>query len=135
MTHTLFLGQMWKLNGTRLVNKGGLWKSYDNWTLDGPTDDQTYFIENESNKRILAIKDTDDTVISIKKIDDVQYDVFKTWNKEMVNEKNCKDFFTLIHPYSEEVLTATTGNRLIVSKGIYAQGKFKIKLLKISLDI
>ena len=44
MTQRLFLGQMWKLNGTKLVNKGELWKSYDNWTLQ-TTDDKTYYIE------------------------------------------------------------------------------------------
>ena len=132
MTQRLFLGQMWKLNGTKLVNKGELWKSYDNWTLK-TTDDKTYYIENTSNKRILAIKDTDNTVISIKKYNSTS----QLWKKGFVNGTNCKEFFTLIHPHSVEVLTATTDNKLIVSKGIYAQaqGKLEIKLLNMSFNI
>ena len=118
MSRTLFLGQMWKLDGpnlTNLVNKGDLWKSYDNWTLQ-TTDDETYYIENTSNKRILAIKDTDNTVVSIKNYNSTTHSM---WNKEFVNDTNCENYFTLIHPHSVEVLTATTDNRLIVSKGIY----------------
>ena len=122
MSQTLFLGQMWKLDGTNLVNKGDLWKSYDNWTLQ-TTDDETYYIENTSNKRILAIKDTDNTVVSIKNYNSTTHSM---WNKEFVNDTNCENYFTLIHPHSVEVLTATTDNRLIVSKGIYAQGKMKL---------
>ena len=114
---------MWKLNDTKLVNKGELWKSYDNWTLQ-TTDNETYYIENTSNKRILAIKDTDNTVVSIKRY---SYSTTNSmWNKRIVNGKDCEDFFTLIHPHSVEVLTATTDNRLIVSKGIYAQEKMKL---------
>ena len=116
---------MWKLNDNKLVNKGELWKSYDNWTLNSTFDNKAYYIENTSNGRVLAIHDTDNTIISVKKSSAATGNV---WNKGLVNDTNCEGFFTLIHPHSVEVLTATTDNRLIVSKGIYAQGKFKIKL-------
>ena len=123
---------MWKLdNGTKLVNKGELWKSYDTWTLNPTSDNKAYYIENTSNQRILAIHDTDNTVISVKN----RNATGNRWNKGLVNGTNCKDFFTLIHPHSVEVLTATTDNRLIVSKGNYGQGKFKIKLLYIPFNL
>ena len=31
--HHEFLGQLWKLNGKTLTNKGNLWKSNDQWAI------------------------------------------------------------------------------------------------------
>ena len=123
---TLFLGQMWTRNGTFLVNKH--WKSYDHWILNA-TDitNKTYYVENTSNKRVLAIKDTDNTILSASGHDN---DTGKMWEMELVNGT---DNFILIHPHSREVLTVTTDNKLIVSEGMLR--KSVITLLKISLYI
>ena len=128
-THTLFLGQMWKLNGTtKLVNKGELWKPYDIWTLNAAYDNETYYIENISNGRVLAIHDTDNSIISVRKSNTTGNEV---WNKGLENDT--KGFFTLIHPHSVEVLTATYDNKLIIAKGIYAQGIFSFNTFCINI--
>ena len=109
---TLFLGQLWTngTNGTFLVNER--WKSYDNWILNA-TDktNKTYYVENLSNNRVLTIKDTDNTILSLTGHDN---DTGKIWEMELVHDT---DYFTLIHPHSKEVLTVTTDNKLIVSGG------------------
>ena len=110
---TLFLGQLWTngTNDTFLVNQR--WKSYDNWILTA-TDNtsKTYYVENTSNKRVLTIKDTDNTILSLSGHDN---DSGKIWEMELVHDT---DYFTLIHPHSKEVLTVTTDNKLIVSEGM-----------------
>ena len=113
MMQTLFLGQLWTngTNDTFLVNQR--WKSYDNWILTA-TDNtsKTYYVENTSNKRVLTIKDTDNTILSLSGHDN---DSGKIWEMELVHDT---DYFTLIHPHSKEVLTVTTDNKLIVSEGM-----------------
>ena len=128
MTQTLFLGQIWTRKDTFLVNER--WKSYDNWILN-PTNDtnKTYFVENTSNMRVLGIKDTDNTIISVHKKVHIN-DTGAIWEMELLNGT---DNFILIHPHSREVLTVTTDNKLIVSEGMLR--KSAITLLKISLYI
>ena len=98
-------------NGTFLVNER--WKSYDNWILNA-TDktNKTYYVENLSNNRVLTIKDTDNTILSLTGHDN---DTGKIWEMELVHDT---DYFTLNHPHSKEVLTVTTDNKLIVSEGM-----------------
>ena len=120
MTQTLFLGQMWTngTNGTFLVNER--WKSYDNWILNA-TDKtkKTYYVENTSNMRVLGIKDTDNNIVSLEGHDK---DTGKIWEMELVHDT---EYFTLIHPHSKEVLTVTTGNKLIVSEGMLSHHTLK----------
>ena len=110
---------MWK-DCDNLENKGNFWKSYDPWKLVSD-DNETYYIENTSSKRILGVKDTDDMVISLSNKNDSR----KLWHKEeLVNvtykcHGRTSNFFKLVHPHSNEVLTATIDNKLIVSKGIF----------------
>ena len=128
MTETLFLGQIWTRKDTFLVNER--WKSYDNWILK--TTDNTnkiYYIENTSNMRVLSIKDTDNTILSVNGADHIN-DTGAMWEMEFVNGT---DNFILIHPHSREVLTVTTDNKLIVSEGMLR--KSVITLLNISLYI
>ena len=53
-----FLGQLWKLDGTKLTNKANLWKSTDKWTIQ-PKDKKDNIdivaIINVSTKKALGV--------------------------------------------------------------------------------
>ena len=48
LTFTLHLGQAWKLDNTTLINKGGIWRSANEWNFI-PNDDGTIYIETTSD--------------------------------------------------------------------------------------
>ena len=53
-----FLGQLWKLDGTKLTNKANLWKSTDKWTIqpkDKKDNIDVVAIINVSTKKALGV--------------------------------------------------------------------------------
>ena len=94
---TSFLGQLWKLDGSTLINKADIWHSSDEWNFLVKGD--FIIIENTSNKKVLGIKNNDE--VSMK--DFANNAAEQLWEKE---ETEKEGFFVLKSSKSNKVLSA-----------------------------
>ena len=100
------LVQLWKLDGTTLLNKAGIWKSTSEWNFV-PNDDGRVYIEIASDdNNVLGIKG-DEVIPEVK-------DPVKTGQLWIKGEERAGCYFTLKNNESSKVLTAIPGNSLKV---------------------
>ena len=95
---TLFLGQLWKLHGSTLINRANIWHSSDEWNFQVEGD--LIIIENTSNGRVLGIKDSDEVAMEDPNNTNEQ----QLWKKE---EAKKEGFFILKPSQSNKVLSAS----------------------------
>ena len=91
---TLFLGQLWKLDGSTLINRANIWHSSDEWNFEVKGD--FIIIENTSNGKVLGIKDSDEV-----SMEDANNTAEQLWKKEEI-----EGFFILKNSKSNKVLSA-----------------------------
>ena len=95
----LYLGQAWKLDNTTLINKGGIWRSANEWNFI-PNDDGTIYIEDTSDdNKVLGLKG-DEVVPEVK----VSNKKGQLWIK---GEEMAGGYTVLTNYESSKVLTAT----------------------------
>ena len=104
---------MWKLSGTKLVNRAHTWNSDDTWLLKPAG--TNYYIENESETKILGIQDD--------QVDIVQAGARELWHK---GEPNKEGYFTITSSSSEKALTATSANCLEIKGKIMFMAFLKV---------
>ena len=97
-----FLGQLWRLDGTTLMNKGGIWQSSEQWNFQ-PEDDKI-IVENTSKNKVLGIKDEDKVIME----DPVPGEKKQLWMK---NESKIEGFFKLKSFKSEKFLRAKVNGK------------------------
>ena len=99
ITFNLYLGQVWKLDDTTLINKGGIWRSTNEWNFI-PNDDGTIYIEDTSDdNKVLGLKG-DEVVPEVK----VSNKKGQLWIK---GEEMAGGYTVLKNYESSKVLTAT----------------------------
>ena len=94
--------QLWKLNGTKLLNKANLWKSTDEWNLRAEC--SMVYVENISKNKFLGTFDDvfhDETLLLNS--------VGQMWKKGIVTNEG---YFTLLDTNSQKVLTASSSHCL-----------------------
>ena len=98
---------MWKLSHEKLSNKANQWSSVDKWKMTRITE-TTFYIENLSNKSVLAYKN-DETVIE-QSIDECK----DRWIKWEVGTSTKDDYATLRNVESKKLLSASSANNLLM---------------------
>ena len=102
------LGQLWKLDGTTLTNKAGIWQSNDAWNLRNQ--DTIIYIENISKDKVFGLAyDGNDVVPQTS----LQNKASQLWKKVKANDE---DYFKLA--YGLQFLTAKSTHELKVDKGM-----------------
>ena len=102
ITFNLYLGQVWKLDDTTLINKGGIWRSTNEWNFI-PNDDRTIYIEDTSDdNKVLGLKG-DEVVPEVK----VSNKKGQLWIK---GEEMAGGYTVLKNYESSKVLTATASS-------------------------
>ena len=74
-----FSAQRWKIDGSTLKNKEGLWKSVDSWTFkvkDSTEDDGLIYIENTSKAKVLEAT-SDGKVIQEELVEDKAHQLWR----------------------------------------------------------
>ena len=104
-----FLGQLWKVNGTRLSNRGNIWNSNDQWNFGNKTD-LIHIIENTSKSKVLGTT-SDGEVI------EEDFDGNRTEQLWVKGEPNNEGYFTVTTSESKLLLSAISSESLEV-KGI-----------------
>ena len=111
---TIILGQLWKLNGTTLVNREGNWKSSEKWEFQS----DGYFILNIKNIKKNKVLETgefhNDTSISLQPFKPLNWG--QKWKKGRTDKEG---YFVLINPRFGKVLTAATNVTLKLDKSKY----------------
>ena len=97
-TSNLYLGQLWKLNGSMLTNMANLWNSNNDWALNARG--EMFYIENTLTNKVLSIKNDE---IYEENLD--QNANSQLWQKVMIYYDS--GYFLLRDPNSQKVLTAT----------------------------
>ena len=97
-----FLGQLWRLDGTTLMNKGGIWQSSEQWNFQ-PEDDKI-IVENTSKNKVLGIKDKDKVI----KEDFTKNETKQWWMKV---ESDIEGFFKLESFESKKFLRAKVNGK------------------------
>ena len=100
-----FLGQLWKLQGTTLINKANLWNSNDKWNFKSKG--ETICIENTSEN--LVLENSDDNEVSEEPFDEDRLQ--QCWIK---GEADSEGYFTITNSNSKKVLTSTLKSNLEV---------------------
>ena len=109
LTITLYIGQEWKLDNTTLINRGGIWRSPNEWNFI-TNDDGTIYIETTSDdSKVLVIKG-DEVVLEVK-------DSTKKGQLWIEGEKMAGGYTTLKNYESSKFLTAT-------ASGLKAKGNY-----------
>ena len=88
------------------MNKGPFWKSDEAWNFK--TQDETVYIENASTAKVLGVETITDRVF---------HEVFDENNDDQMwlkGKESDEGFFTLIHPSSKKLLTASSSDTLRV---------------------
>ena len=109
--------QMWKLEGSELINKANMWISSDNWKL--PSKLKNGYIENSSKKssdgKIVILKAGEIKVSEFQKAGPTNstepMDLSLQWQKI---ETERSDYFTLQNMKSGKYLTATSSGNLMI---------------------
>ena len=92
---------MWKLSDTTLINKGGIWRSTNEWNFK-PNDDGTIYIETTSDdNKVLGLKGDEDEVVQEVKVSNKKGQLWIK-GKEMAG-----GYTTLKNYESSKFLTAT----------------------------
>ena len=103
--------QLWKINGTNLINKANNWQSADEWKFTSvEKKGGKIYIENISKEKVLATKNKHQLV---EDAFDKQNDSQK-WKKGPANGEG---FFTLENITSQKFLTAAVSSNNFVVKG------------------
>ena len=98
----LFLGQLWMLDGTTLMNRGGIWQSSEQWNFQ-PKDGKI-IVENTSKNKVLGIKDKDKVI----KEDFTKNETKQWWMKV---ESDIEGFFKLESFESKKFLRAKVNGK------------------------
>ena len=97
---------MWRLCGTKLINKKGfhLWQSNDDWRF--VPEGTMFYIQNIANNEVLSVAAENDWENEVKEMpkDDRLYHK-QLWKFELPNEEG---FFNVVEPLSNKVLSANT---------------------------
>ena len=93
------------MNGSKLINKEGLWTSDDDWEVLEKEDTKIY-IANISNHKVLSAKHN-----SVKEKVIEQDNLGQMWKKGVPNNEG---YFTLTNVTSSKVLTASPAKKLEV---------------------
>ena len=93
------------MNGSKLINKEGLWTSDDDWEVLEKEDTKIY-IANISNHKVLSAKHN-----SVKEKVIEQDNPGQIWKKGVPNNEG---YFTLTNVTSPKVLTASPAKKLEV---------------------
>jgi len=103
--------QLWKLNGTKLENKAGIWKSDANWTL--PTVGAPGIIMNTITGGVFGFNETEVIEDGTEVVEEplVENEPKQRWIKGPMNDKG---YFQLTNSGSKKVLTAIHENGLSV---------------------
>lgn len=96
-----FLGQLWKLDGSTLMNKAGTWHSSEQW--DFQPKNGSIIIENTSKNKVLGVNDKD----KVMKEDRAEDEDKQLWVKGV----DIEGFFILKSFESKQVLTAKTESK------------------------
>ena len=105
----IFLEQLWKINGTKLVNRAHVWNSNAIWCFK-QIEDNAFYIENTSENKVLSVIDDN--------VELVQNGAGELWEK---GETNKEGYFTLTQSSSEKALTAISTDCLVI------KGKIMLK--------
>ena len=98
----IFLEQLWKINGTKLVNRAHVWNSNDIWSLK-PRENDTFYIGNASKNKVLSVIEDG--------VELVQNGAGELWEKGATNKEG---YFTLTKSSSEKALTAISADCLVI---------------------
>ena len=109
-----FSVQRWKLDGTTLKEKGGLWKSEDSWTFkdkDSTEDDGLIYIENTSQTKVLEA--TSDGKVILEEL--VEGKAHQLWKK---GTPDGDGYFILINSRMPKLITAISNSSLVIKGNI-----------------
>ena len=102
----MYLGQLWKLKNTTLINKAGLWRSPYDWNFINNDDGKFYIETTSDDNKVLGVKD-DEVVLEIK----VPNKAGQLWIKG--DEKaETKGYFSLMNFDSSQELVAISSSFL-----------------------
>ena len=116
VTFNFYLGELWKLDDTTLMDKAGIWQSPDEWnflkvneTCDDDEKNCAMYIENDSNDTlVLGIKDYDVTT-EVK----VNNKPGQLWIKGKAKAET-EDYFTLMNINASKELVAISSSFLMM---------------------
>ena len=101
-----FLDQLWKLNGTKLLNRAELWQSDGEWNLkNSQTNELLVYIENETEGTVLTVAENETVVL--RPIN--QGDQGKLWK---MGQPDDEGYFRLFNPNSKKLMTVVTPTEL-----------------------
>ena len=104
--------QKWKLDGNRLKNKAGLWKSVNSWTFTTKDDDPNLiYIENNSTTEVFGAT-SDGKVIQEDK---EEGKALQLWKKGKADDEG---YYTLENSKVPKVITAVSPDSLEVKGNI-----------------
>ena len=100
------------MDGTKLLNRGELWQSSDEWKLinNTETNDTLFYIENTSMNTTFTI--TEDNIVELKPIKPSGHE--HLWKKTIDKKESSNGYFKLSIASSGKVLTAITSKNLAV---------------------
>ena len=104
---------MWKLSHEKLTNKANEWSSIDKWKMTRITE-TAFYIENLSNKTVLASKNDDDETVIEQSIDESQ----DRWIKWEVGTSTKDDYATLCNVETKKLLSADSANILLMKDSL-----------------
>ena len=110
--------QLWKLDGNKLQNKGGLWMSDEEWnfkTFKKGVETDLIHIENISRNKVLENSYFDGVVLQGY----IQDSIFQQWEK---GESDDEGYFTLENDGNPNKLLTATLSRPNYSLGLAIRG-------------
>ena len=103
--------QLWKISGTKLINKANIWHSEDEWKFKPvKKENGKIYIEKTSSNQDVKVLETTDNHILVEEAFDEQ-NAKQKWKKGPVSGE---DFFTLENVSSQKFLTANSTDKLIL---------------------
>ena len=101
------------MKGTKLINKGSIWNSDDDWDLTSEGLGTLVCIQNVSNGKVLSVKE--DHLVIEEALD--LYDTEQMWKK---GKPDSEGYFKLTNPSTKMVLSAFSNHHLkIESKNAF----------------
>ena len=113
VTFNFYLGELWKLDDTTLMDKAGIWQSPDEWNFlkvnEKCEENCTMYIENDSNDTLVLGINGYDVTTEVK----VKNTPGQLWIKGK-SKVETEDYFTLMNSDASKELVATSSSFLMM---------------------
>ena len=108
---------MWKLDGTKLINQKGEWKSNVEWKF--VPEDELYFIQNIEGNKVLSLASDKQEETCVTEMFMEPKRLKQLWQIATPNEDG---FFMITEPSSKKVVHAIGSSKLEIDGTLFTPG-------------